>query len=508
MSTNTTSSTLRITRLTSRTQAPVAVLLADASHADQLASILAEAGLDAHALHPDSLADLLKQGPVTLPGERPVVVAAASSSAHIGPREATRRAASLLVKPLLALKTEAVVLLLDPAYETMLNLDGSEAVAAAVEAIGLAWFDVSQYKGAATEADTRKPLAVHLPTDAVKPAKAALAVVDATNHARALCATPPNIANPDYLAKHCKALAKTHGLTCKVIAGDAAKKLNLGGLLAVGAGGSTPPCLIELTYTPAAASHAKKKPVLLVGKAITFDTGGYSLKPKGGPGMKYDKCGGMNVIGTMLALAATKPKTPVVALVAAAENMIDSTAYRPDDIITFHNGVTCEITNTDAEGRLVLADALSYGTKTHKPRAVIDMATLTGGVGVALGPYSAGIWCHDDDLKAALNAAADQTGERLWELPLWPEHRELMKAPHADLHNSAPVRSCHATQGAAFLSFFVGKKAATQMPTTPWAHLDIASVATSSGDGKQPLFGKGPTGFGVRLVTNAIHRLA
>jgi len=417
--------------------------------------------------------------------------------------EALRRAGSRLAQALKAAgQTTIHIQLADHA----MGNEANSAHTAFIEGLGIGWYAVESFKGAASESPKAKgPLTVSIQTTLPLAArKRIVATIDAVTAARQLCATPPNIANPAFVADYCTKQAKQAGLGCKVITATQAKKLGMGGLLAVGAGGSTPPCLIEMTYTPGKKTKSNVKPVLLAGKAITFDTGGYSLKPKGGPGMKYDKCGGMNTIGVMLAIAALKPKVPVVALIACAENMIDAKAYRPDDIITFANGVTCEITNTDAEGRLVLADALAYGTKTHKPQAVIDMATLTGGVGIALGSYCAGIWCHDEKLKAKVNAAADATSERVWELPLWDEHRGLMRGHHSDLVNSAPTRECHATQGAAFLSHFVGNNAPKEMPTTPWVHIDIAYAATSEGNDAQPLYPKGPTGYGVRLVSQML----
>jgi leucyl aminopeptidase len=175
--------------------------------------------------------------------------------------------------------------------------------------------------------------------------------------------------------------------------------------------------------------------------------------------------------------------------------MIDTKAYRPSDIIRLCNGVTCEVTNTDAEGRLVLADALAYGCKHYKPRAVIDLATLTGGVVVALGSTCAGCFCSDAKLRGQLFDASEQVGERLWHLPMWDEHREMMKSNHADILNAAAVREAHPIQGAAFLSYFVDRK-------LPWAHLDIAGVATTDKD--TSLYSRGPTGYGVRLIVQAL----
>jgi leucyl aminopeptidase len=409
------------------------------------------------------------------------------------------------------------VLLHDPIGE---RLSDDQAAAALAHGLTAASFVFDRYKGAATAGDdaggSGKPLRVWMARSLRKPFEAALVAGRAANTARTLGATPPNVAHPAYLQTRCKALARQTGMSCRVINATQAKKLGMGGLLAVGAGGSKPPCMIVLEWPGAGASASQAKsaksntkskktdaPIMLVGKAITFDTGGYSLKVGGSmKGMKYDKCGGAAVIGVMEAVARLQVKQRVVGLVAAAENMIDTDAYRVDDIITLANGVTVEVTNTDAEGRLVMADALAYGCKTFRPQAVFDLATLTGGVSVALGKHMAGGWCLDEALWGRVTDAASRTGERVWRLPLDHSDRDMMKSSHADLHNSAPVRAAHATQGAAFLSFFVGEDAPQNLPTTPWCHLDIAGTATV--DEATPLFDKGPTGFGVRLVADLI----
>ena len=258
------------------------------------------------------------------------------------------------------------------------------------------------------------------------------------------------------MAREAKKIAKQCGLKCKIISYTAAKELGLGGIVNVGKGSLEKPCLIILEHTPGRGAKKPGEHLCLVGKTITYDTGGYSLKISNGMrGMKYDKNGGVGVLGAMEAIANLNVPTRVTAILPCAENMVSSNAYRPDDIIEMYNGVTVEVTNTDAEGRLVLADGLAWACKHIKPTAIVDMATLTGGVVVALGSFCAGLWCNDPRLKKLLQSAAKETGERIWELPLWEDHRNYMRAKHADLHNSAPARGAHPIQGAAFLSFFV-----------------------------------------------------
>lgn len=392
-------------------------------------------------------------------------------------------------------------------------LDAEQVGHAIADGLGLAGFTFETYKGAVGK-DPSKPANgggdSELQVEVEDPLRDAVArgltVARATNTARRLAATPPNVANPRYIADECRRIASEVGLTCRVIERDEAQRLGMGGLLAVGRGGNEPPRLIVLEWSPESADVGRGArdagPILLVGKTITFDTGGYSIKPAASmASMKYDKCGGMAVIGAMEAIARLKLPRRVVALLPTAENMIDENAFRVDDILTFANGVTCEITNTDAEGRLVLADALAYGTKEYQPSAVLDLATLTGGVIVALGSFAAGYFCNDEGLRSKLQAASDFTGERLWELPLWDDHRDMMKGQHADLVNSSE-RKAHPIQGAAFLSYFVGESAPRAMPTLPWAHLDIAGVVKT--DTETPLYVPGATGWGVRLLVRLV----
>jgi leucyl aminopeptidase len=318
--------------------------------------------------------------------------------------------------------------------------------------------------------------------------RAGLAFAASLNETRRLQATPPNIAHPGWIAAEAKRLARASSLRCRVISHAEALRLGMGGIATVGRASAHKGCLVILEHRP---RRPRGPRLVFVGKTITYDTGGYSLKVNNGmKGMKYDKSGGCAVLGAMRAIAAANLPVPVTALLACAENMVGGDAYRPDDVIRLYNGVTCEVTNTDAEGRLVLADALAWACRHEKPGAIVDLATLTGGVVVALGNICAGYFCSDADLAARLEAAGQAMHERVWRLPLWPEHRELMKSRIADVVNSGAKRGAHPIQGAAFLSWFVD-------PQIPWAHVDIAGVAEEEG---HELFGSGPTGFGTGLL--------
>lgn len=323
-----------------------------------------------------------------------------------------------------------------------------------------------------------------------------LSLAASTNIARDLSETPPNVATPEYIAQQARAMAKATGLSCRVISGKELEKERMTGLINVGKASENAPCLIRLEYTPKGGKKGRgDKPVVLVGKTITYDTGGLSIKPMPGmAGMKRDKDGGCAVLGAMHAVATVvKPGHRVVALLAAAENCISDEAYRPDDIITYRNGVSVEVTNTDAEGRLVLADALVWACEKESPSCIIDVATLTGGVVTALGSTFAGMFCEDDALRGRLADAMAASGERWWRLPHDQEYNDMMKSASADIVNSNPNRKAHPIQGAAFLSFFVEK-------SVPWAHIDIAGVHAVEGDSGP--FCKGPTGWGVRLLAD------
>ncbi len=345
-------------------------------------------------------------------------------------------------------------------------------------------------------------LSVHLRDAAARDGfSTGITIGDAANAARRIAATPPNIANPRWIAGEARRLGRTLGMRVRVIDFAKARSMGMGGLVAVGQGSAAKPCLVTMEWSPRRAkARANAAHLVLVGKTITYDTGGYSLKVNNGmKGMKYDKCGGAAVLGAMRAIASLKLPVRVTGVLAAAENMVSNDAYRPDDIIRLHNGVTVEVTNTDAEGRLVLADALSYACRSLSPTAVVDIATLTGGVGVALGPFCAGYFCEQSPLASLVERAAESTGEALWRLPLWEAHRDFMRSQHADIINSNPLRSAHPIQGAAFLSYFVDA-------AIPWAHLDIASMAAS--ESAHELTGVGPTGWGVRLLTEIAASMA
>jgi leucyl aminopeptidase len=262
----------------------------------------------------------------------------------------------------------------------------------------------------------------------------------------------------------------------------------MGALLSVAQGSAEEPRFIALEY-----KGAEGAPVVLVGKGVTFDSGGISIKPaQNMEDMKYDMSGAAAVLGTFEALGRLKPKVHVVGLIPSTENMPSGTAVKPGDVVTSHLGKTIEVINTDAEGRLILCDALSYARR-YRPAAVLDIATLTGAIVVALGHTAAGVMGNDDQLVEEVRAAGERAGERVWPLPLWEDYRDLMKSDIADVKNSGG-RPAGSISAGWFLREFVDG--------FPWAHLDIAGTAYTDRD--EPTRVKGPTGMGVRLFTEFV----
>lgn len=308
--------------------------------------------------------------------------------------------------------------------------------------------------------------------------------------ARDMANEPGNGWTSKEFADFARDLADTHGLTFSCLKKSDMENLRMGGILAVNQGSAIPPRMVILEYDPGKKSDT----LLLVGKGITFDSGGISLKPAPGmEEMKYDMCGGAAVLSAMAAVAQEKPGLRVVAIVPATDNMSGSGAVRPGDIIRHYNKVTAEIVNTDAEGRMILGDALSYGIETYKPDCVVDVATLTGAVIIGLGHHHSGLVSNSDALSDRLIAAGLDAGEPLWRLPLNKDYKKQIESKVADIKNIGGKPGGTIT-AAAYLSHFVDK--------TPWAHLDIAGTAWDFTE--KSYIPKGPSGIAVRTFINLI----
>ncbi|MFN3909751.1 MAG: leucyl aminopeptidase family protein [Candidatus Anstonellaceae archaeon] len=320
----------------------------------------------------------------------------------------------------------------------------------------------------------------------------------ATNYARSIQNEPPNIATTSFIVKEAKKLSKENGFECLVLSKEDLKKKNMNGILAVGSGSVNPPYLVALIYK--GDKNKKSFDLGVVGKGIVFDSGGLSLKPSEYmEEMKFDKSGACAVLGIFHGLGKLKPKKNIVGILALAENLPSSSSYRPGDIIKAYNNKTIEVLNTDAEGRIVLADALAYCVKEFEPNYLIDLATLTGACVVALGDLAAGLMCADEEFSKKLLQTGQETNERLWPLPVWEEYDEKVKSQVADVKNVGERGNAGAIAGYSFLKIFVDSK----NKKLSWAHIDIAGTAWA----EKPKFGlvSGGLGFGVRLVLEYIY---
>ena len=309
--------------------------------------------------------------------------------------------------------------------------------------------------------------------------------------ARDLVTLPPNRATPRFLSERAKEVALGGGMKFHLIEKADAEKLGMGAFLAVAQGSEEPGLMVVMDYQPLGE---KRAPVVIVGKGITFDSGGISIKPaKDMDKMKHDMAGGAAVIGAMQTVAALDLPLRVVAIIPFTENLPSGKAYKPGDVIHSLSGLNIEVINTDAEGRMVLADALTYAGR-YQPQAIVDLATLTGACIVALGDNVAGLMSNNEDLQARVQNAAEESGEKVWPLPLWDTYFELLKSDVADLKN-LDGRKAGAITAALFLKQFVPEN-------VPWAHLDIAGCVWE--DKGSPLVPKGATGMGVHLLTRLL----
>lgn len=323
-------------------------------------------------------------------------------------------------------------------------------------------------------------------------------IADGAIFTKSIANLPPNECTPSTLASFARTISNKNKMKCKIISKSELKKNGFGGITAVGQGSKNEPKLIIMEHNH---GPKNKKPIVLVGKAVTFDTGGISLKPGANMDeMKFDKCGGCTVLGIMKAVSELKLPINVIGIIPSVENMPDGESYRPGDIIKLYNGKTAEILNTDAEGRLILADALAYGEKHYSPQAIIDFATLTGACIIALGTNVAGMVSSDEKLAGKILGSSKRTAEEIWELPLNQDYMDMIKSDVADMKNMGIGRAAGTITAAAFLRNAIEK--------TPWVHLDIAGVAWTQTATKEKSYNpKGATGFGVRLILDYLQKL-
>jgi leucyl aminopeptidase len=400
-----------------------------------------------------------------------------------------RELAAIVVQRALDLKVDSYAVPLP----TLDALTPDSVAQAIVEGSALGEYRFDRYKSDVKpeERATIAELTLISASDAAEGARVGAAIARGVIVARDLANRPANDLNPEGIAEAARAIGAQFGMRTMVLGMAELVEQGFGGIVAVGRGSANEPRFITIEH---GAPSPNTPTICLVGKGISFDTGGISIKPADSMDlMKMDMGGAAAVLGAMHVAGELNLPLHIVGLIASAENMPSSTAYRPGDIIATLSGKTIEVLNTDAEGRIVLADALHYAQR-YNPAAIIDLATLTGAVSVALGSHAIGVMGNDDALAARITRAGDRTGERAWQLPLWEPYRDMVKSDIADVKNSAGRAGAAITAGA-FLSNFVGE--------FPWAHLDIAGTAWT--DAKPKAYNpKGATGVGVRLLIDAL----
>ncbi len=422
-----------------------------------------------------------------------ILIAGLGKAADIKP-EALEAVAGEAVKRIAA--TGEAALAIAAELPAGAKADVVEAAARAALGARLGGYRFDKYRTTRKEHEKPSLKAVTVLSDAAAAAKKAYlplgALADGVYLTRDLVSEPANVIYPESLAAECRKLAKL-GVKVEVLGEKQMQKLGMGALLGVGQGSVRESQLVVMQWN---GGKKGSKPVAFIGKGVCFDTGGISIKPSAGmEEMKWDMGGAGAVIGAMAALAGRRAKANVVGVVALVENMPDGNAQRPGDIVTSMSGQTIEVLNTDAEGRLILCDALWYCQDRFKPQFMVDLATLTGAIIIALGHEHAGLFSNDDTLSEQLAKAGKAEGEALWRLPLSDAYDKAINSPIADMQNIAgPGAGAGSITAAQFLQRFVNK--------TPWAHLDIAGTAWSKAD--KPTVPRGATAFGVRLLNRLV----
>jgi leucyl aminopeptidase len=377
--------------------------------------------------------------------------------------------------------------------------DQISSVSQIIEGVKMSLYKFDKFKAEKIDKSPDLTIIVSKSNKISKAIKVAETVAEGAIFTKSIANLPPNECTPTTLANFAKDISKKNKMKCTVISQPELKKKGFGGISAVGKGSKNGPKLITIEHN---GGLKTQKPIVLVGKAVTFDTGGISLKPgQSMDEMKFDKCGGCTVLGIMKSVSELKLPINVVGIIPSVENMPGGEAYRPGDIIKLYNGKTAEILNTDAEGRLILADALAYGEKQYSPKAIIDFATLTGACIVALGNNVAAIVSNNKQLTKKITDSSKITTEEIWELPLTQDYMDMIKSDVADIKNVGIGRAAGTITAAAFLK--------NAIKDTPWAHLDIAGVAWTQGAAtkEKPYNPKGATGFGVRLILDYLQKL-
>jgi len=433
---------------------------------------------------------------IPMPGKKPVqrVLLAGIGKKENLTKDTIRFVSGKIAQKARELKLSEFSIISPPSFVT----EPISAVSQIIEGSKMALYKFEKFKTEKVDVSPNLTIIISKSNKISKAVKISEIVADGAIFTKSIANLPPNECTPTTLANFAKSMSKKNKMKCNIISEPELKKKGFGGISAVGQGSSNQPKLIVLEHN---RGRKNDKPIVLVGKAVTFDTGGISLKPGAAMDeMKFDKCGGCTVLGIMKSISELKLPINVVGIVPSVENMPGGESYRPGDIIKLYNGKTAEILNTDAEGRLILADALAYGEKHYSPKAIIDFATLTGACIVALGTNVAAIVSNDEKLTKKINESSKRTTEEVWELPLNQDYMDMIKSDVADMKNVGIGRAAGTITAAAFLKNAIEK--------TPWTHIDIAGVAWTQGATKEKSYNpKGATGFGVRLIVDYLQNL-
>ena len=433
---------------------------------------------------------------IPVPGKKPaqrILLAGIGKKENIT-KDTIRLVSGKIAQKARDLKLKEFSIIAPPSFVT----EQISSVSQIVEGSKMALYKFDKFKTEKTDNSPDLTIIVSKSNKVSQAIKTAIIVADGAIFTKSIANLPPNECTPSTLANFAKIISKKNKMKCNIISKSELKKRGFGGITAVGQGSKNEPKLIVLEHN---RGPRNEKPIVLVGKAVTFDTGGISLKPGEKMNeMKFDKCGGCTVLGIMKAVSELKLPINVVGIVPSVENMPDGESYRPGDIIKLYNGKTAEILNTDAEGRLILADALSYGEKHYSPKAIIDFATLTGACIVALGTNVAGIVSNNEKLTKKINESSKRTMEEVWTLPLNQDFMDMIKSEVADMKNIGIGRAAGTITAAAFLR--------NAIEDTPWIHTDIAGVAWTQIATKEKSYNpKGATGFGVRLILDYLQNM-
>lgn len=433
---------------------------------------------------------------IPIPGKKPaqrILLAGIGKKENLT-KDTIRNISGKIAQKARELKLKEFSIIVPPSFV----IDQISSVSQIIEGSKMALYKFDKFKAEKVEKSPDLTIVVSKSKKISQMIKTSEIIADGAIFTKSIANLPPNECTPTTLADFAKVISKKNKMKCNIISKLELKKKGFGGITAVGKGSKNEPKLIVLEHN---RGKSNEKPIVLVGKAVTFDTGGISLKPGAAMDeMKFDKCGGCTVLGIMKAVSELKLPINVIGIIPSVENMLGGEAYRPGDIVKLFSGKTAEILNTDAEGRLILADALSYGEKHYSPKAIIDFATLTGACIVALGNNVAAIVSNDEKLATKIKDASKKTTELVWELPLTQDFMDMIKSEVADMKNVGIGRAAGTITAAAFLKNAIEK--------TPWVHVDIAGVAWTQTATKEKSYNpKGATGFGVRLILDYLQNL-